>query len=221
MKLPQDIKEKAIILRKKGYSLEEISKKLKISKSTASYWLSKIRLNQKAQDRLKQRGILGQYKTILLSEIKRKKLFNKIRVDVKKDLSKISLSPKLARYICSILFWCEGSKNNYTTIKFTNSDPAMIKGFLSTFRLGFNINEQKLRALVHLHEYHNENKQIQFWSNVSKIPINQFFRSYNKPHTGKRIKNGYQGCLAISYHDAKLAKILWTYYNELQNQFIK
>lgn len=221
MRLPLMTKEKAIELRKKGYSLEEISKKMNISKSTASYWLSKIRLDKKAQDRLKQRGILGQYKSILISEKKRKRLFKEIKSDVEKDFSNIMIDSKLARLLCSILFWCEGNKNNFTTIKFTNSDPAMIKGFLSTLRLGFNIKDSKLRALIHLHEYHDEYQQIQFWSKITKIPKIQFFKSYHKPHTGKRIKTGYQGCLAISYHDAKLAKILWTYYNELQNQFIK
>jgi orotate phosphoribosyltransferase-like protein len=58
MRLPQETKEKAIKLRKNGYSLKEISEKLNIAKSTASVWLRNIKLTQKAKKRLKKRKLL-------------------------------------------------------------------------------------------------------------------------------------------------------------------
>ena len=84
---------------------------------------------------------------------------------------------------------------------------------------GFVIDEGKFRALIHLHDYHGEEKQINFWSKITRIPRKQFFKSYRKPNTGKRIKKDYPGCLAISYYDAKVAKQLWAYYKEIQNVF--
>ncbi|NQU83696.1 MAG: hypothetical protein HQ536_03210, partial [Parcubacteria group bacterium] len=75
MAYPLKIKEKAIKLRKKGYSLKEISEKLKIAKGTASIWLNDVKLSQKAQERLQKREILGQYKSHLIRRKKRRKLF--------------------------------------------------------------------------------------------------------------------------------------------------
>jgi orotate phosphoribosyltransferase-like protein len=52
-KLPLEIKRKAIALRKRGYSVKEIAEKLHIAKSTSSLWVREIKLNKKAQQRLK------------------------------------------------------------------------------------------------------------------------------------------------------------------------
>lgn len=218
MSHPFELKERAIKYRKRGHSLEEISKRFLISKSTASAWSTGVELNDKAKLRLKKRGILGQYKSILLSKKKRARLLKNFRKIAQKDLVRAPKTARLCRLICSLLFWCEGSKSN-TVVKFTNSDPAMVKCFLFTLRKGFNIDEKKLRGLVHIHSYHNEAKQIDFWSTITGIPKDQFYRSFKKPNTGKRIKKDYPGCVAVAYYDARVAKRLWAYYKEAQDVF--
>jgi hypothetical protein len=208
------IKEKAIKLRKTGYSLKEIADKLKISKSTASLWMTNISLNTQAQERLKKRITFGQYKSKLAKLNHKNKLIKSFQKIAAQDFKNIPKNPSLYRLLCSLLFWCEGTKNNTTQIKFTNSDPNLIKYFLFLFRNGFQIDEGKFRAIIHLHNYHNEQKQITYWSKITKIPKKQFYKSYNKPNTGKRIKLDYQGCIAVNYYDARLAKTLWAYYKE-------
>lgn len=74
MPYPIDIKEKAIHLRKSGYSLKEIAQKLDIAKSTASMWLDNILIPPSAQKRLQKRKILGQYKTVLIRKKLREEL---------------------------------------------------------------------------------------------------------------------------------------------------
>jgi len=56
------IKNKAIILRKKGLSYGEIKKFVKVSKSTLSFWLKDVKLSEKDKKRLytKQIKILSQ-----------------------------------------------------------------------------------------------------------------------------------------------------------------
>ncbi|PIU35455.1 hypothetical protein COT03_01235 [Candidatus Shapirobacteria bacterium CG07_land_8_20_14_0_80_39_18] len=219
MRYPIDLKKKAIGLRKRGFSLSEVSLRLKIAKSTASLWLSKVELNERAKGRLKKRAILGQYNTILVKRKKRKKLFDSLVVETMQELSKIPSSKELCRLLASMLFWCEGNKTTLTLVRFTNSEPNMIKCFLGLLRKGFNIDEKRLRALIHIHTYHDENRQIEFWSNITGIPRCQFHRSYRKPNTGKRVSENYQGCVAISYYDASVAKKLWAYYESLQKKF--
>ncbi len=48
----RELKEKAISLRKQGYSIKEIAAELNIAQSTSSLWLSNIILNSTAQKRL-------------------------------------------------------------------------------------------------------------------------------------------------------------------------
>jgi transcriptional regulator with XRE-family HTH domain len=210
-KLPFLIKEKAITRRRQGYSLQEIADECNITKSTASLWLRNIQLDSNAKQRLASRVLVGQAKTKETKNKKRKQLFEKYLLEAKNEIDTIHFNTSIIRLSCALLFWCEGSKNTIQ-VKFTNSDPEMVKYYLQLLRKGFSIDESKLRALVHLHEYHNEQKQIDFWSKVTRIPKNQFYRSYKKPHTHKRVKENYPGCICVTYFDANLAKKLWAYY---------
>lgn len=209
-----DIKERAIILRQKGYSIKEIAEKLKISKSTSSYWLSSIKLNKKAQNRLEKRKILGQYKALATFKNKRKELIKEYNLEAINALSKINLNNNTFKLLCSFLFWAEGSKNT-SYLSFINSDPVMITTFIKLLRLAYPLKEEKFRALVHIHEYHNETKIKDYWSKITKIPLTQFSKSYQKPHTKKRIREGYQGSLRIRYYDSKIALELRSIYNML------
>ncbi|MBI2314574.1 hypothetical protein HYU93_00725, partial [Candidatus Daviesbacteria bacterium] len=150
MPYPIDVKEEAILLRKRGYSIKEVAAKLSIAQSTSSLWLSSIILSSKAQERLSQRKIIGQYKSIFI----RKKAREENRVILERTasemLSTIPFSKMLAKLCCSLIWWCEGNKN-LTSVKFTSSDPSLISNFLYLLRVGFKVDESKLRALVHIH----------------------------------------------------------------------
>lgn len=207
-----DFKQNAIKLRNQGYSIKEIADKFKISKSTASLWCSGIELDEHAQNRLAERKILGQYKSIEIATKKRKLAEEKRIQQVSQYLSKIKMSKELAKLCCALLFWCEGSKSKIS-VRFTSSDPSLIGLFLSLFRTGYSLEERKFRALVHVHEYHDEPAQKLFWSRITGIPLLQFHRSYKKPNTGKRKHDNYPGCLSVTYYDANLAKELATIYN--------
>lgn len=213
MSYPIEIKEKAIKLRIKGYSLSEISHSLKIYKSTASVWLKDIRLNQKAQKRLKKRHILGQYKSMQTAKIKRQKARSEINNKVIPEIAKILKSRELFKLLVSVLFWTEGGRSTDDYVYFINSDPKMVALFVYLLRNSFHLDESKFRAMIHIHEYHNERVQLNFWSKITKIPIHQFSKSYHKLNTGKRVRNGYQGSVRVRYYDHKIALELRSFYN--------
>ncbi|MBI2019502.1 hypothetical protein HYS95_02460 [Candidatus Daviesbacteria bacterium] len=220
MSYPIEFQNKAISLRKKGYSIKEIAILLNIAKSTSSLWLRNILLPLRAQERLKQRKILGQYKSIEIARKKRIQQQLYFTSIAKGFLRRISLTPDLCKLCCALIFWCEGSKNN-TQVKFTNSDPSLIKVFLDLLRHGFKINESKFRVLMHLHEYHKEERQKVFWNKITKIPLNQFHKSYLKPHTSKRKHLHYPGCITVTYYDARVAKELTTIYNTFAQRGVR
>jgi hypothetical protein len=61
---------------------------------------------------------------------------------------------------------------------------------------------------MHLHGRHNPKKQLDFWSKITHIDERQFIRPHLKPHTGKQIRKGYQGCVSVYYHNNDTARQL-------------
>lgn len=202
-------KNKAVSLRKNGKSFKEISDLLNISKSTASIWTRKVYLGEMALKRLQDISGKGRQKGVFTNKKKRAALVSDIKKTVERSLV-LKPTTSLNKLLCSLLYWCEGEKTE-RSIAFVNSDPLLISTFLQLFRSGFKIYESKFRACLHLHQYHNENKQKRYWSRVTQIPVSQFF-IYRKPNTGKNIKKGYPGCVSIRYHDYKKAIELGFYY---------
>lgn len=211
-RLPLKIKEEAISLRKRGYSIKEVADNFKIAKSTSSLWLRDISLNKKAKERLARRKLLSNYKTSLRWQIKRKEEKEMFRKKALEFFNKLKKNKRQNKVYCALLFWCEGSKRVKEGLRLINSDPLLIKTFISLLRKSFEINERKFRVGLHLHQYHNEKKQKEYWSKITKIPKKQFIRVYWKPSAGKRIREDYPGCATIYYHDNKLAKELVAIY---------
>ncbi len=206
-------KEKAYSYRKQGYSIKEIAQELHIAQSTASLWCKNIPLDENAVKRLEKRKKEGVQKSILTRKETKELLKKEIERKVIKELSTISIDPSLQKLLCSLFFWTEGGKHTDAFVYFTNSDPVMVATFLHLLRSSFSIEEKKLRVLVHIHEYHNKEEILKFWSKTTNIPLSQFSKSYLKPHTKKRIREDYKGSLRIRYYDAKVALELRTFYN--------
>lgn len=218
MAKPLDSKTKnaALELRIAGYSLLEIATKLRISKSTSSLWLKNVELNSQAKARIEKIRELARTKaakTIKDRIRNRRKIFDISANNILSEL-KISKNPSLSKVLCSLLYWGEGSKTGYR-VAFINSDPAMIATFIKLLRLSFTLDESKFRALVHIHEYHNEAQIKNYWSNITGIPLSQFTKSYLKPHTKKVIRQDYKGALRIAYADTKIVDELKAVYNGL------
>lgn len=212
MSHPIDVKKRAISLRERGYSIKEIASKLGISKDTSSIWLRNVVLTPKAELRLRKKEIFGQYKGRLVLLEKSIKQQSELFECATRLVSGVKSSKELSKLCCALIYFCEGNKQT-GFVRFTNSDPTLVKTFMVLLRRGFDLEELKFRALMHLHQYHNEEKQRIFWSKLTGIPSSQFHKTYSKPNTGARIRDDYPGCLAISYYDSKIAKELMAIYN--------
>lgn len=201
-----EIRKKAIGLRKKGYSFAEISGELNISKSTCSLLMRNVVLDKKAAKRLNNRKFVGYKKIAQIWKDKKAKEAKKNKICAEQILQSIGKDVNHCKLYCALLYWCEGEKSEKGGVRFINSDPVLIKTFLNLFRNGFAPEEEKFRILMHLHDYHDEYAQKIFWSKLTKIPQSRFYKTFLKPHTGKRIKNNYPGCVAIYYNSRALAR---------------
>ena len=198
----------AVELRKKGYSLNEIVEILHIAKGSASVWVRNISLSKTAEKRLLTRITIGQ-----LASQKAKRAQTVIKesnaIDIADEIiSKLVFNKNVAQILCAFIYYCEGSKDVRKGLSFTNSDPDLVRFFLSIFRKSFDLNEKKFSVGVHLHSYHNPKKQLKFWSKTTNIPVEQFIKPYLKPTSGLYKKEGYPGCVSVRYGSAKIAREL-------------
>jgi len=196
MKLIKKIE--AIRLRKMGKSYQEIKKQLKVSKSTLSLWLRDVKLTPKQIEYLYH--TLKQQNAYRLAKKKQGQKMERI-----KEITQLSAKEALKKYKDSffvaglMLYWAEGDKSKQTeVIKFTNSDPEMIKIMMKWFRLVCKIPKDKFRVILHIHELHHRNSIEKFWSKITQIPLKQFQKTQIKPMTLKHRKNPlYKGTCAI------------------------
>ena len=167
-----EIKQKAIGLRKEGYSYNYIMKHVPVTKSTLSEWLHDIPFtpNQHTLDTIGKAHIAsGVYK----HGIKVKSL-ERAELQAQKDIG--NLSDRDIMMLGLGVYIGEGNKA-YNITKITNSDPRIInfaiKWFTNTF--GVNINQIKIR--LHLYPDNNEKECVEYWSKYTTIPSHQFFKS--------------------------------------------
>jgi DNA-binding CsgD family transcriptional regulator len=205
----QKVTEKlaAIKLRKQGKSVLEIAARLGVAKSSVSVWVRNVPLSPVAEKRLLQRISVGQHAGGRSQHAKVTKVENTYLQLASKNIRNLKLNLVHKRLLCSLIYWCEGAKSA-NCVDFTNADPKLVRLFLTLFRSCFVIDESKFRVCLHIHDYHDINKQIAFWSKLTTISPEQFIKPYTKPHTGRQIHEGYQGCVSVRYYNADIARQL-------------
>jgi len=196
MKLAE--KTKAICLRKSGKSYSEIRQKLKISKSTLSLWLRDVKLTTKQKKRLyvtiRQKNA---YKLAKFNQDKKIKATKKIIDEAKKEAKYLLKNPLFVAGL--MLYWAEGDKSDgKEVVKFTNSDPIMIKFMMWWFREFCKVPDNVFRACLHIHKLHCRKDMQKYWLKATAIPFSQFYKTQIKPTSLKVRRNKlYNGTCAI------------------------
>jgi hypothetical protein len=201
MKLSE--RREAVKLRLQGKSLKEISEGLRVAKSSVSLWVRDVALSQSAKRRLLQKITAGQFVSAEKKKAQVRALEQKYLDEAKQELAH---APNYKKIICAVMYWCEGTKNPKSGLTFTNSDPLLVRKFLELLRVSFPIDEKRFHPCIHIHEYHSPERQLDFWSKITKINKRQFIKPYRKPNSGKRIHPSYQGCVSMRYHNSNLAR---------------
>ena len=61
----------------------------------------------------------------------------------------------------------------------------MVKVYLFLLRKSYNINIERLKGAIHLHNYHNGNKMMDYWSKITKINKKNFIIFLKRYNSGK------------------------------------
>ena len=179
------IRKKALELRTAGYSYNEISRNMGVSKSTLYSWLHDVVLSDKALERLKSRvaqGTLnGLVKRNKMQTIFAKERARTIKEKARSEIPKITYSDLLL--IGATLYWAEGYKRlkmvrgrevTAHVVSLTNSDPSMVVTFTLFLKQVLNIPIKKIFISMRLFKHSDEEKSIRYWMKVTGLKRTQF-----------------------------------------------
>lgn len=164
----------AIEMRKKGLSYSEIKDQIHIPVSTLSFWLRKIKLSDEQKKKLDDRRSTaikrGQAKNIL----KRKNEIDELKKHAVKSIHKIS--DKELWLMGIMLYWRErllsSNENDLKKgVKFTSSDPYLIKFFLKWLRDVGHIENEELEFDLFLKQKEKKETEeaVVYWKDVVDI----------------------------------------------------
>ena len=184
------IKEKLVTrrLRKQGFSLNEIREKTGFTKSSISLWVRDVELNESQKKELSKKG----YTNKLIEKRRTTRLINEdnrrqVIIDgAAKEIDNIS--EKELWLIGVSLYWGEGAKTLRSGLHFSNSNPDMIRVIMEFFRRICLVPENKFRGNIHIHQHLDCKKAEKYWSSISGIPLNQFYKAYRKPSKSSQSK---------------------------------
>lgn len=173
------LKEKKLArkLRKRGYSINEICKKAGLAKGSVSLWVRDIELTHTQKQKLSEKGIQKEViERRRNTRLKRENARRQIIIDrAKKEIN--NLSKKELKLIGTALYWAEGRKAQHSGAQFSNSDPRMIQLMMQFFRKCCKVPEEKFRGHISIHPHLNARRAERYWHNISKIPLNQFYKT--------------------------------------------
>ena len=197
-------KETAKRMRESGISLDGISKKLNITKSTLSFWCKNIILTESAIRKIKTKGKLKSIRGLLrYLESKRKERMERNILQRKEGATSLGvLSDRDILMVGLGLYWGEGYKYENGELGFTNSNPYMIRFYFKWLEL-WNVEKDLLIFRLTLNEFFRkeENNIKLFWINFLNIKKEQFskttFIQTNLKKASFKNREKYKGILRV------------------------
>ncbi|OGM90556.1 hypothetical protein A2755_03310 [Candidatus Wolfebacteria bacterium RIFCSPHIGHO2_01_FULL_48_22] len=149
-----------------------------VAKGSVSVWVRNVSLTPEQKKFLSQKNytreaVERRRQTRLKNENARREII------IQKARSQISpILKKELWLIGSILYWAEGGKTRRDLVRFSNSDPEMIRLILKFFRKVCNVSEEKIKVHVHIHPHLDHISAEKYWSHITKIPLTRFYKTY-------------------------------------------
>ncbi|MBI4709014.1 MAG: hypothetical protein HY764_02300 [Candidatus Portnoybacteria bacterium] len=194
----QELKE----LRMKGYSINELVKRLSIPKTTVWHHVHNVKVPPKYVFILKaKRGGSKQRSQRNWEEAKGRALIL-LNNSGHRDLV-IALA---------MLYWGEGNKK---ACEFINSDGRMIKFYLFVLRKIFCVDENAIKATMRIFSGMDERECLNYWSGITGIPCAKFIIRFNDGGTSGKTRYGM--CRITVRKGSKILKLI----HSLRDEFLK
>jgi transposase-like protein len=197
------LRARAREMRTAGQTYPQIAIELGVSKGTLSLWLRDLPHPPRDMRAGEAKRLAGHRAYF---ERRRAQVAVEKRADKERWAATIGpLSRRELMLVGAALYWAEGSKAKEwrpgECVRFTNSDPAMIKVFLE-FLTTLDVDASRLRFAVQIHESADVGAAEAFWLDTVGGPATRFGKTSLKRHNPltRRGNTGeaYHGCLRVS-----------------------
>lgn len=169
----KQLRDKAVALRKEGYSYTAISQKINVAKSTLSDWLSGVDYspNKETLERIGKARIASNAskRRIKLESISYAK--SQAETDIgsvsKRDLFMLGLG----------LYLGEGTKT-HNMVRVINANPKMISLAIRWFKEICGLETSNFKIRLHLYPDNNVGECVRYWSSKTGVPEKSFYESH-------------------------------------------
>jgi len=182
--------ERAREMRARNMTLQDIATELGVSKSSVSLWVRDVAFTP-SKRRTGPKRRLHPAREAKLMQVARLDLFGVRRIGTLDDD---------AFLVAGVALYAgEGAKTD-GSVKFANTDSAMVRFFCAWLRRFFTIDEARLRVRVYLHDGLDLAAAEAHWSRVTGVPLTQFGKAYRAvaDPSIRHAKHEF-GCVYVSY----------------------
>jgi transcriptional regulator with XRE-family HTH domain len=187
-------REQARLLRAQSWTLAAIAAELGVAKSSVSLWVRDVDFVPRPRNRGHRMQRPHPLAVAKAAEIER------LRLEGLERIGQLSEREFLVAGVA--LYAAEGSKRG-NGVRFANTDPRMILFFITWLRVFFDVDEQRLRMRLYLHEGLDLDAANVFWSELTGIQVSQFGKPYRAvPDATIRHSKHVMGCPSVCYSSA-------------------
>ncbi|MEI8130632.1 MAG: hypothetical protein WCG55_03975 [bacterium] len=199
-------RDRAISLRKKGLTINEIVAETGYSKASVSVWVRNIPLTEKQKNRISEKGrslasIELRRTSRLANERKKKEI---VRDSAKNEIRGFSHRDLLVAG--AMLYLGEGTKKSKGRASITNADPEVIQMAVRFLVDICGVPHGRLYGHIHIHSHLDIKRAEMYWSKVSGIPRAQFYKTYCKKSVASLNKKDSlpYGTIEVGTNDIKI-----------------
>jgi transposase-like protein len=196
--------------RTEGASIKEIARRTGAAQSSISRWVRDVELSEDQKALLLKRAREGQVKGRTMT------------YEMRRDARQLAQEEGrgLARagdaFHCAgcMLYWAEREKSR-NSLRFCNSDPEMVKFFVSFLRQYFDVGDDEIKLTCHLFADHVEGqREIEhFWLRVARLSETSLRKShvnvYSKYSAKKRMNRLPYGTVTITVHRTRVVQSIY------------
>ena len=175
--------------REEGASIKDIAHRVGVSKSSVSLWVRDIELTPKQHAALAARNVA--YNRQMSGTWKQAATRRAERMEYQEHGRAIARFGDPVFAAACMLYWAEGARDR-NSLKFTNSDPEMVRFFVGFLRERFDVGPAAISVTCNLFADHLERQREieQFWLDVAGLPASCLRKSsvnvYSKYSQKKR-----------------------------------
>ena len=184
-------REQLFKLYSSGLSMMDIAKLKEVSLHKVAYWMEKYGINKRSQSEA--------------TYTKKHPNGDPFQFNVPKNIETAKLLG-----LGLGLYWGEGTKANKSAVRLGNTDPELIKNFITFLTKIFNVKKDDLRFGLQIFTDISPLVAIEYWMNKLQIEKKQFYKTIitKSGSLGTYRKKSQYGVLTVYYLNKKLRDLL-------------